>query len=43
MGTLTVWKFDSAGGAESALELLESLQKEELIRVDDAAYVYDQC
>jgi len=40
MGTLTVWKFDSAGGAENALELLEQLQKEELIRVDDAAYVY---
>jgi uncharacterized membrane protein len=39
MGTLTVWKFDSAGGAESALELLERLQKEELIRIDDAAYV----
>jgi uncharacterized membrane protein len=40
MGTLTVWKFDSAGGAENALELLERLQKEELIRVQDAAYVY---
>jgi uncharacterized membrane protein len=36
---LTVWKFDSAGGAESALELLERLQKEELSRIDDAAYV----
>ncbi|MCW0213513.1 MAG: DUF1269 domain-containing protein [Pseudonocardia sp.] len=40
MGTLTVWKFDSAGGAESALETLERLQKEELIQVNDAAYVY---
>ncbi|MDN5916654.1 MAG: DUF1269 domain-containing protein [Pseudonocardia sp.] len=40
MGTLTVWKFDSADGAEKALETLEGLQKEELIRVEDAAYVY---
>ena len=40
MGTLTVWKFDSAGGAENALELLERLQKEELIKINDAAYVY---
>jgi uncharacterized membrane protein len=40
MATLTVWKFDSAGGAESALALLERLQKEELIQVNDAAYVY---
>jgi uncharacterized membrane protein len=39
MGTLTVWKFDSAGGAENALQLLKQLQKEELIRIDDAAYV----
>jgi uncharacterized membrane protein len=39
MGTLTVWKFDSARGAESALELLARLQKEELIRINDAAYV----
>jgi uncharacterized membrane protein len=40
MGTLTVWKFDSASGAESALELLERLQKEQLIQINDAAYVY---
>ncbi|HVV14546.1 DUF1269 domain-containing protein [Amycolatopsis sp.] len=39
MGTLTVWKFDSAGGAEDALHLLSRLQKEQLIRVNDAAYV----
>jgi uncharacterized membrane protein len=39
MGTLTVWKFDSPDGAEKALELLQRLQKEELIRVNDAAYV----
>jgi uncharacterized membrane protein len=40
MGTLTVWKFDTAGGAERALQLLETMQKEELIQVNDAAYVY---
>src|SRR3954467_13090042 len=40
MGTLTVWKFDTAGGAERALELLKTMQKEELIQVNDAAYVY---
>ena len=40
MATLTVWKFDSEGGAERALGLLERLQKEELIRINDAAYVF---
>ena len=40
MGTMTVWKFESARGAESALELLERLQKEELLQINDAAYVY---
>ena len=40
MATLTVWKFDSAGGAESALALLERMQKEELVQVNDAAVVY---
>jgi uncharacterized membrane protein len=40
MGALTVWKFDSAGGAENALALLERMQKEQLIEIDDAAYVY---
>ena len=40
MGTLTVLKFDSANGAESALDLLERLQKQELIQINDAAYVY---
>jgi uncharacterized membrane protein len=38
MATLTVWKFDSAGGAERALDLLQRLQKEELIQINDAAY-----
>ncbi len=40
MATLTVWKFDSAGGAENALALLERMQKEELLQIDDGAYVY---
>jgi uncharacterized membrane protein len=40
MATLTVWKFDSPGGAENALGLLERMQKEELIQLDDGAYVY---
>jgi uncharacterized membrane protein len=40
MATLTVWKFDSPGGAESALAQLERMQKEELIKVNDAAYVF---
>ena len=40
MATLTVWKFDSVSGAERALALLERLQKEELVQLNDAAYVY---
>jgi uncharacterized membrane protein len=40
MATLTVWKFDTPGGAENALGLLERMQKEELVQVNDAAYVY---
>jgi uncharacterized membrane protein len=40
MATLTVWKFDSAGGAENALSLLERMQKEALLQVNDGAYVY---
>jgi uncharacterized membrane protein len=39
MGTMTVWKFDSADGAQGALDLLSRLQKEQLIKVTDAAYV----
>ena len=39
MATLTVWKFDSADGAENALARLERMQKQELIRINDAAYV----
>jgi uncharacterized membrane protein len=36
---LTVWKFDSAGGAENALTTLERMQKEELLQINDGAYV----
>src|SRR5215218_7850220 len=39
MATFTVWKFDSAAGADQALATLERLQKEELIKVLDAAVV----
>jgi uncharacterized membrane protein len=39
MGTLTVWKFDTAAGANGALDLLKRLQKEELLQVNDAATV----
>jgi uncharacterized membrane protein len=39
MATLTVWKFDSAGGAGNALALLERMQKEELLQLIDGAYV----
>jgi uncharacterized membrane protein len=39
MATLTVWKFPDAGGAEQAVRTLEQLQREELIKVHDAAVV----
>jgi uncharacterized membrane protein len=39
MATFSVWKFESADGAERAEELLLQLQKEELIQVIDAATV----
>ena len=39
MATLTVWKFDGAGGAEQALTTLRGLVGEELIKVHDAATV----
>jgi uncharacterized membrane protein len=39
MATLTVWRFDTADGAENALTTLERLQKEELITLVDAAVV----
>jgi uncharacterized membrane protein len=39
MATLTVWQFDSPYGAQNALELVERLQKQELLQLDDAAVV----
>ena len=39
MTTLTVWKFGSESGARGALQVLERLQKEELLEVVDAAIV----
>jgi uncharacterized membrane protein len=39
MATFTVWKFDTASGAEDALGELGKLQQERLIRIIDAAYV----
>ena len=39
MTTLTVWKFPDAYGAERAEATLERLQKQELIKIHDAAIV----
>ena len=39
MATLTVWKFDTAEGAEAATRTLENLSREELITIHDAATV----
>lgn len=39
MATLTVWKFPTADGAEAAASTLQALQKQELIKVHDAATV----
>ena len=39
MATLTVWEFPTALGAEQAESVLEQLQKQELIKVHDAAIV----
>ena len=39
MATLTVWEFDDPNGAEKAVETLEQLQSQELIKVHDAATV----
>ena len=39
MATLSVWRFESAGGAEEALDTLKELQRQELIKVNDAAVV----
>ena len=39
MATLTVWKFDDAEAADKAVSTLESLAKQQLITVQDAATV----
>src|SRR5690242_10733007 len=39
MATLTVWKFDSAYGAEEAEGILKGLEQQELITIHDAAIV----
>jgi uncharacterized membrane protein len=39
MATLTVMKFETADGAEKALEVIENLIKEQLINLHDAAIV----
>jgi uncharacterized membrane protein len=39
MATLSVWEFATAGGADRAEAVLQNLQKQELIRVHDAAVV----
>jgi uncharacterized membrane protein len=39
MATLSVWKFPTATGADQAITTLESLQKQQLITIHDAAIV----
>jgi uncharacterized membrane protein len=39
MATLSVWKFDSAGGADAAIATLEKLASEEMVDIHDAATV----
>lgn len=39
MATLTVWKFDTATGAQEALDKLAELSKQQLIQIQDAAVV----
>jgi uncharacterized membrane protein/uncharacterized BrkB/YihY/UPF0761 family membrane protein len=39
MGTLTVWKFDTPGGADAAEQALLDLSKQRLISIEDAAIV----
>ena len=39
MGTLTVWKFDTASGADDATETLRQLSSQHLITIHDAATV----
>jgi len=39
VATFTVWRFDSADGAERAVWTLQNLQSQDLIKVHDAAGV----
>lgn len=39
MGTLSVWRFDSADGADNAVATLEELSRKQLVTVYDAATV----
>lgn len=39
MATLTVWKYDTAEGAQRALATVEQLQREELVQLLDGAVV----
>jgi uncharacterized membrane protein len=39
MTSLTVWKFNTPEGADQALDKLESLSKQQLITIEDAAVV----
>jgi len=39
MATLTVWKFETAEGAQDALNKLADLSKQQLIQIQDAAVV----
>ncbi|MBM7774318.1 putative membrane protein [Actinokineospora baliensis] len=39
MATLTIWRYETAGGAQEAVRSLESLSKRDLITVHDAATV----
>jgi uncharacterized membrane protein len=39
MSTLSVWRFDTPGGAEKAVETLATLSKQQRITVNDAATV----
>jgi uncharacterized membrane protein len=40
MAALTVWKFNTVSGAGQALSKLESLSKQQLLTIEDAAIVY---
>jgi uncharacterized membrane protein len=39
MATLTVWKLDSANGADEAVEAVKRLQQQQLLQLEDAAVI----